>query len=281
MANCPKCGRKLHIYNWRQECPDCHVNMVYYQSNDRLLEETEKAEIEHAKSQPGIDRAKAAFFGSPPAIMRIIISMLPIAGLFLPLCRFYGEKGWKSINVLNIYNFISGTDDIGSVLSGGAFGISIVALLLSAVMIIVCLALTPLSLSKKGKERNLLLNSFMIASAAVSAICFSACSTNISSSFPHYTSAKISVGSFVYIGLMILILVYNLWLDKKGLEVKYTPCFIGGLDSKEYFSLVEQGADELEIRKKMAEALKEMQKKIIAEEDQAKEKKEAERAAWK
>ena len=281
MANCPNCGRKLHIYNWSQECPDCHVNMVYYKSNDRLLEETEKAEIEHAINQPGIDRAKAAFFGSPPAIVRIILSLLPIAGLFLPLCSFYGENGRESINAINIYNFISKADDIGSILGEGTFGISIIALLLSAVMIIVCLALTPLSLSKKGKERNLLLNSFMIASAVVSAMCFSACSMNISTIFPQYTSAKISIGSFVYIGLMILILVYNLRLDKKGLEVKYTPCYIGGLPSGEYFSLVEQGTDILEIRKKMVEALKEIQEKINEEEAKANQKKEAERAAWK
>ncbi len=281
MTNCPKCGRKLHIYNWRQECPDCHVNIVYYKSNDRLLEETEKAEIEHAKSQPGIDRAKAAFFGSPPAIIRIFISLLPIAGLFLPLCSLSGVNGAKSVNVINVVNFISGAEDIGSVFGNGAFGASIIGLTLSAVMIIVCLALTPLSLSEHGKERNIILNCVMIVSAAVSMVCFLICAADISAVLPGYSSAKLSVGSFVYIGLMLIIPVYNLMLDKRGLAVKYTPCYIGGLDSNEYFSLVEQGVDKLEIRRKMVEALTEIQERITAEEAKASEKKEAERAAWK
>ena len=65
MATCPKCGKKLRLYHWRPECPACGVNMIYYASNERLLAETEKTEIEHAKFQPKVDRAKAAFFGSP------------------------------------------------------------------------------------------------------------------------------------------------------------------------------------------------------------------------
>ena len=63
MAKCPKCGRKLRLTQWRPECPACGVNMVYYDANERLIREAETAEVQHAKSQPGVDRAKAAFFG--------------------------------------------------------------------------------------------------------------------------------------------------------------------------------------------------------------------------
>ena len=76
MATCPKCGRKLKLTQWRPECPGCGVNMVYYDSNERLIVEAEKAEVEHAKSQPGNARnpsvAKPHFTNS-----RLFISMAP------------------------------------------------------------------------------------------------------------------------------------------------------------------------------------------------------------
>ena len=154
MAYCPKCGKKLRLYHWRPECPFCGVNMVYYKSNDRMLAETEQAEIEHAHSQPRIDRAKAAFFGSPAAVS---------AGNFLR---------------------------IGS----------------------------------------------------------------------------LRIGAFVYPLLILVLLVYNLVLAKKGLKVKHTVCLIGGLPSEEYFKMVEDGVPELEIRKKMVEALTVMQNEARAKE---------------
>ena len=103
MARCPNCNKKLHLTDWKQYCPHCGVNLIYFKSNERLLAESEKAEIEHAKHQPGIDRAKASFFGSPPAIARVVISALPLAALFLPLCKISD----KNINAISIYKYIS------------------------------------------------------------------------------------------------------------------------------------------------------------------------------
>ena len=45
MAHCPKCGKKLHFYNWKPNCPSCGVNLNYYRANEILLDESEKAEI--------------------------------------------------------------------------------------------------------------------------------------------------------------------------------------------------------------------------------------------
>ena len=30
MAKCPKCGRKLTLFDWKPNCPECGVNLVYY-----------------------------------------------------------------------------------------------------------------------------------------------------------------------------------------------------------------------------------------------------------
>ncbi|MBQ7542515.1 MAG: hypothetical protein IJT44_09525 [Clostridia bacterium] len=253
MANCPKCGKKLRLYHWRPECPFCGVNMVYYNSNDRMLAETEVAEIEHAHSQPRIDRAKAAFFGSSPAIARIVLSALPIGALFLPL----GGTASAAYNAIRIYQYISdaGFDSIlDGAFSGNAAALSLLLLLFSAVLILVCLICLPMSLGRHGKARNLILNLLLFGSAAASAVAFVV------------YGGRLMIGAFVYLFLLLAILVYNLVLAKKGLKIKYTVCYIGGLPSEEYFKMMEDGVSELEIRKKMVEALTVMQNEARAKE---------------
>ena len=252
MANCPKCGKKLRIYHWRPECPFCGVNMVYYNSNDRMLEETELAEIEHAHSQPRIDRAKAAFFGSPPAIARIVLSVMPISALFLPLGRLRSSA--VPFNVLGVYRYLSDSG-LGSV--SDPIGLSLALLLASAALILVCLICLPMSLGKHGKTRNLILNSLLLGCAAASALNFA------------LRVGTLYFGAFVYLFLLLALLVYNLVLAKKGLKTKHTVCLIGGLPSEEFFQMKADGVSELEIRKKMVEALTVMQNEARAKEAEA------------
>ena len=135
MATCPHCGRKLHLYDWRPDCPDCKTNLIYYDSNQRLLDESEKAEKEHAAFQPKIDRAKAAYAGSPFAIIRIVLTLIPIGALFLPLLKCI--EGGKTLNVIDIYKAMN---DYGI---GNVFGdalkkpicLAAVFLLISALLI--------------------------------------------------------------------------------------------------------------------------------------------------
>lgn len=250
MAQCPKCGKTLRIYQWRPECPFCGVNMVYYNSNDRMLAETEQAEIEHAHSQPGIDRAKAAFFGSPPAIARIVLSVLPIGALFLPLGRLSLSDA-APFNAIGIYRFIA-DDRLGSV--GDPLTLSLYLVLLSLILILVCLICLPMSLGRHGKARNLILNLLLLGAAAAGAGVFA------------LRAGRLMIGAFVYLLLLAALLVYNLILAKKGLKIKHTVCYIGGLPSEEYFAMKEQGVSELEIRKKMVEALTVMQNEARARE---------------
>ena len=254
MANCPKCGKKLRIWHWRADCPFCGVNMVYYNSNDRILAETERAEIEHAHSQPHIDRAKAAFFGSPPAIVRIVLSVLPLGALFLPLV---GSSVSRPLNVIGIYNAIDNDGGLGAVLgsvfSGNAVALSVLLLLVSLVLWLVCLICLPMSLGPHGRQRNLILNLIWFCAAAASAANF-------------LRVGSLRIGAFVYPLLILALLVYNLVLAKKGLKIKYTVCLIGGLPSDEYFRMKEEGVSELEIRKKMVEALTVMQNEARAKE---------------
>ena len=52
MAKCPKCGRKLTLFDWKPNCPDCGVNLVYYGMEERLLAEADAVFSEFADPAP-------------------------------------------------------------------------------------------------------------------------------------------------------------------------------------------------------------------------------------
>lgn len=269
MANCPKCGRKLTLLDWRPNCPGCGVNLVYYGMEERLLKEADAAEAEHARLQKRIDRLKASFIGSKLTIIRIILSILPIAALMLPLCTVsysgpFIEATTKSINAIEIYNIVSSLDFdalltmIGSNLLGTSFigylG-ALLCILLSLVFVVVSLVMLVLACSPKGNPRNITLNIIAIVFAAASGVFFNVFANGINAVFPEFISGSISFGIFVYIAALALLLAINIVIAVKGVEVKYKQCFVGGIPAEEYFELVEKGTDIEVIHAMMAEAL--------------------------
>ncbi len=269
MANCPKCGRKLTIFDWKPNCPGCGVNLVYYGMEERLLNEADAAEAEHARLQKRIDRLKAAFVGSKLTIVRIILSVLPIAMLLLPLCNVtysgpFIEKTTTAVNAIEIYNLVSSLDFdalftmIGSSVLGTSFigyAGALVCILLSLVMVIVSLVMLTIACGPKGNPRNITLNSIAIVFAVASIFFFNSFSSNISAVFPEFISGSIGFGIFAYIAALAALLAINIVIAKKGINVKYKQCYVGGIPAEEYFELVEKGTDIKVIREMMAAAL--------------------------
>lgn len=276
MARCPHCGKRLHLYNWKPDCPRCGVNLVYYKSNEILLDDSEKAEIEHAHFQPKVDRAKAAYFGSRLTIMRIIFTVLPVVSLLIP---FISVSESKRIGLIQLVQYIMKADFgaiINKALKGDMACISLILLLASVAFFLVNLINIITSLGKHGKGRTLALYGIMSGSGIASAILLSV-SGSIASLSAEHTSAKLFIGAFVYIALLIWIFTLNVIIYQKGIDVKYTPCLIGGLPKEEYFEYVEQGLTKEEIRRKMLVALTELQIKA----EQERKEKEAKDAAEK
>lgn len=271
MAKCPKCGRKLTLFDWRPNCPGCGINLVYYGMEERLLKEADAAEAEHAKLQKKIDRLKSSFVGSKLTIARIFLSIIPIAALLLPLCSVtysgpFIEQTTTNVNAIEIYNLVSSLDFdalftmIGSSLLGTSFigyAGALVCILLSLVLVIVSLIMLTLACSPKGNPRNITLNCITIALAVASAVLFTVFSNGITAVFPEFISGKLGIGIFVYIALLVVLLVMNIVIAKKGVNVKYKQCFVGGLPAEEYFELVEKGTDIDVIHEMMAKALEE------------------------
>ena len=269
MANCPHCGKKLHLYNWRPECPGCGVNLNYYDANQRLLDEAEKAEREHALFQPRIDRAKAAYAGSKWAILRIVLTLLPVGALFLPLLK--AESG-ETLSVIGVVKHIGGAG-FGAVLGQAAKDpkcLSAVLLLISAAMILVNLVLILTSLGKRAKIRVPLTHGFQFLCAAGAAAIAAASAEKFGALFENQTGKALpGAGAYLYLALLAVLFLYNLFLLKKGIPVRYTPCLIGGLPSETYFGYVEAGMSKSEMRRKMLLALadlREAQEHKLAEE---------------
>jgi len=272
MADCPKCGRHLRMLDWHQNCPHCGVNLVYYKSNEKLLDDSEKAEIEHAHTQPKIDRAKAAYFGSPIAITRFVLTILPVVTLFVPFAKFTSPADSKLINLVSVVNFFraGGMNKMLGAVPASKSALALALLCVAAAMFLINAIFLIASYGKHGKGRSVALYSFTFLLAVASAVCFIAGKNDISVFTDEYSSASLFIGAFVFVAAQLAALVVNIALYKKGIKVRYTPCLIGGLPKEEFYSYVEQGMTREEIRRKMLIALAEMQeeydKKIAAEE---------------
>ncbi len=284
MAKCPKCGRHLRLTDWKPNCPECGVNLVYYKANDKLLADSEKAEIEHALSQPGVDRAKAAFFGSGLAILRIVFTFLPLLTTLIPLCKLYNDSGSKLVGVIQIAGSF-GNINIGNVF-GKAFGgdfacLAFTLTLVALAMFVVNLLSLFASLGKHGKLRSYIFYGFTALCAVAAVICFAIGGNDVSGLTPNYVTGIPFIGAFVFAAVEIASFILNVIIYKKGIPVKYTVCLIGGIPSDEYFKMVEDGVSELDIRRKMVEALTEMQNDIRIKQKEAEQKALEKRASRK
>ena len=272
MADCPKCGKHLRMLDWRQTCPYCDVNLVYYKSNEKLLDDSEKAEIEHAHTQPKIDRAKAAYFGSPPAIARFVLTILPVVTLLIPFVKLSGANESKLINLVSVINFFrgGGFNTMLGALPGDKLALALALMCLAAAMFLINAIFIIASYGKHGKGRQTFLYAFTFLLALASFVCLVAGGKNTEVFTKNYSSAVPFAGAVVFVFAEFAALAVNIMLYAKGIKVKYTPCLIGGLPKEEYYSCVEQGMTREEIRRKMLVALAEMQEEYdrkVAEEE--------------
>lgn len=229
MAKCPKCNRKLHIWNIKAECPDCGVNIANYDWENRLEQDAIEAEKAFAKLRETMKRFKYSFVGTKLRIARIPISVLPLFSFLLPLgtlsvaIPFFEEK--FSLNaitiVMNILNF-----DIGgifkapsSAIIGDAalmFMLSLLLVVLSALSLLVSLVFLMLNFKKFNSLGLCLTNLVASAMMFASAYCFSSLSGMIeASTFADAISCAPSWGVFVSGALFLASSVTNFLVSRQ------------------------------------------------------------------
>ncbi|MBQ6467086.1 MAG: zinc ribbon domain-containing protein [Clostridia bacterium] len=248
MANCPKCGKHLKLTDWKPNCPHCGVNITYYGLEEKLQEEADVAELEHAKVQKKIDRLRTSFVGSPLTIIRIIMHVICLGMLMLPLCSVtysgpFIEQTTEKINGITLYNTVSSLDFdalfamFGSKLVGTGFTgyfVALICTLLSAVMVLVSLIALVAAMGPKGNIRNIFNNSLSVLLAIAGLVAFKIFSSNIHGAFPEFFSGKVMFGAYIYIIAIAALLALNIYLTINKVEVKYKQCYVGGIPVEEY-----------------------------------------------
>ena len=128
MAKCPKCGRKLHLYDVSQFCPGCGVNMRFYGFEENFYREAKLAELSQAGVHIKVRRLKAAFIGSKLCIARLVVMLLPIAALLVPNGGITVNMPFKTLEyafgALGIYGMFTdgGFNYINTMTASGIYG---------------------------------------------------------------------------------------------------------------------------------------------------------------
>ena len=229
MAKCPKCNRKLHIWNVKAECPDCGVNIANYDWENRLEQDAIEAEIAFAKLRESFKKFRYSFVGTKLRIARIPISVLPLFSFLLPLgtlsvaIPFFEEN--FSLNaitiVMNILNF-----DIGGIFKAPSspvigdaalmFMLSLLFVVLSALSLLVSLVFLMLNFKKFNSiglgMTNLIASMMMFASA----YCFNSLSDMLASStLADAVSCAPSWGVFVSGALFLASSITNFCVSRQ------------------------------------------------------------------
>ena len=237
-AYCPKCNYKLKLTDWRPECPNCGVNVVYYGIEERLREEADVAEYRYAVKKPKYDRLKFSLIGHPLSIARLAIGVLPLLFLLLPMGRFVIHLPFndhnKIVNLVSIIIFFvkNGLDtDALSALAGSGllgksivfFAVSLVSLLLMALVMFVAYILLTLSAAPRGIRRNIAFAVVGAVLATVSFVSFVLMVSSLNAAIPDvFTGTVIPVCYLFELLVFASMIAVNVIYKKKGIQVKYT-----------------------------------------------------------
>lgn len=272
MAKCPKCGEHLKFSDWKQHCPHCNCNIVIYDIQERLMQDADKAEVQHFYFQKKIDRMKASFVGSKLAIVRIFTSLIPLAAVVVPWVSGSFKEPFSPFDgvfsLFSLLDIIDGldTDSILSLVSTDdgknaiiLLGISIAMLVLSAVLLLLRFGCLTMSCSAKGKARNYFFDITMLVLCGAASVLLMCIPEN-----PYFNISFI-IAPIAYFVLLCVNFGVDIAVFRKGIAVNHAPCFVGGIPIEEYFKMVEDGVPKEEIRQEMYRRLTEMQLQKEAE----------------
>lgn len=233
MARCPKCNRKLHIWDIKAECPDCGVNIANYDWENRLEQDSIEAEAAFAKLHETMRKFKYSFVGTKLRIARIPISVLPLFSFLLPLgtlavsIPFFEET--FSLNAITIVMNIPNFDIMGifkapssEIIGDGAlmFMLSLLLVVLSVLSLLVSLVFLLLNFKKFNSKGLFVTNLVASIMMFASAYCFNSLSSIMAAStFADAVSCAPSWGVFVSGALFLASSITNLIVSLQPVNI--------------------------------------------------------------
>ncbi len=98
MSVCPKCGKKLRIFDVSQFCPACGVNMRFFNFEENFLREAKMAELSQAGLKVKLRNLKYSFSGSKWITAKLVVMLLPLLSLLIPSGNFSVSMPFLSNN---------------------------------------------------------------------------------------------------------------------------------------------------------------------------------------
>lgn len=226
MANkCPKCGGKLSPLYLKQNCPHCGVNLVYYNAEDRLEQDSIKAEAEWAALERWLVRLKGATIQGPLPIIRLIWAFVPFVLLaLLPLFQTqltfpFVDEGVQSINgisaVMGIFSVnFTALGALGEVEALSAVPVQtylyIGCLLLAAVFVALLILSVAFSYTKHGELRNILFALGALVTTVAAALLYVRVYTCTNLIGMEIASCEIGIGVWLTVAALAVYMVLNI-----------------------------------------------------------------------
>ena len=152
MSNkCPKCNEKLSPFYMKQNCPKCNTNLVYYDLENRLKADHEKA----MKEQEAVDRVlnniKTSAFGGPLQITRFVLMFSPLLWMCLPTFKTADDTNVTLINV--IMGIINGSLSLDTIFADKSYLFPVITMVCVIVFSIPVIISSLFSVGEKAYKR--------------------------------------------------------------------------------------------------------------------------------
>lgn len=85
MADCPKCGTHIKVYQMSPYCKNCGVHLMFASFEGQFQKDRRIAEMSMAFFRYNLTKFKSAYASGKAQIFRIIAALFPVIALFLPL----------------------------------------------------------------------------------------------------------------------------------------------------------------------------------------------------
>ncbi len=197
MSNCPKCNEKLSPFYMKQNCPKCNTNLVYYDLDNRLKADHEKAIKEQEAVDKVLNNIKTSAFGGKLQIARFVLMFSPLLWMCLPMFKANDGENVTLISV--IMGIINGGFDFGNPSYLFPF-ITMVCIILFSLMVIIS------SLFSVGKKAIKKIKIFQSINYLVLLICCVLCMFN---------GADISYGAALTLLTYAITDTLHIKIDKK------------------------------------------------------------------